>query len=410
MKKFILLFFIIVPLLVKAQDKGINFQHEASWKQIQAKAKAENKYVFMDCFTTWCGPCKYMSSTIFPLQEVGEFMNDKFVSVKVQLDTTAKDNELVKSWYQDSHDLAQKYTVSVYPTYLIFDADGNIVHRFVGSSLAEEFLANTKKSLNPETQYYTLLKQYNNGKKNKEFLYSMTLASADAYDRDNVMKISNEYLATQKDLYTKDNLDFIKKFTQSSTDKGFDIMVHNPGKVDAVLGKGTVSSIIQPIIFREETFRYLPADGNASPDWNKINARVAKKYPAQADEAIAKAKVFWYQSARDWNNYQAAIVNYMNKYGTTASPEELNNYAWTVFQNCPDMKCVAEALEWSKRSFEKDKVPGFIDTYANILYKLGKKDEAIEWEQKAMDVAQDADKKGYQEVIDKMKKNEKTWN
>ncbi|HEV8084926.1 MAG TPA: thioredoxin fold domain-containing protein [Chitinophagaceae bacterium] len=410
MKKFILLLFITIPLLIKAQDTGIHFLHEASWKEIQAKAKAQNKYIFMDCFTTWCGPCKYMSSTIFPLQEVGEFMNDKFVSVKVQLDTSAKDNELVKSWYQDSHDLAQKYTVSVYPTYLIFDADGNIVHRFVGSSLAEEFLANTKKSLNAETQYYTLLKQYNNGKKNKEFLYSMTLASADAYDRDNVMKISNEYLATQKDLYTKDNLDFIKKFTQSSTDKGFDIMVHNAGKVDAVLGKGTVSSIIQPIIFREETFRYLPADGNASPDWNKINAIVAKKYPTQADEAIAKAKVIWYQSARDWHNYQAAIVNYMNEYGTTALPEELNNYAWTVFQNCPDMKCVAEALEWSKRSFEKEKVPGFIDTYANILYKLGKKDEAIEWEQKAIDIAQDADKKGYQEVIDKMKKNEKTWN
>ncbi len=95
--KFILLFFITVPLLIKAQDKGINFQHEASWKEIQAKAKAENKYIFMDCFTTWCGPCKYMSSTIFPLQEVGEFMNDKFVSVKVQLDTTSNDNESVKS-------------------------------------------------------------------------------------------------------------------------------------------------------------------------------------------------------------------------------------------------------------------------------------------------------------------------
>ncbi|MEO8568681.1 MAG: thioredoxin fold domain-containing protein [Ginsengibacter sp.] len=410
MKKIILFLLVITPLLTLAQGAGIHFQHETTWKEIQAKAKTENKYIFMDCFTTWCGPCKYMSASIFPLQEVGAFMNDKFVSVKVQLDTTKNDNEFVKSWYQDSHDLAKKYNVTVYPTYLVFDANGNIIHRFVGSSPADEFLSGVKKSINPETQYYPLLAKYKNGKKDQEFLRNLALSSFDAYDRESAREISNEYLATQTDLYTKDNLEFIKKFTKSSGDNGFDILIQNPDKVDAVLGKGTAASVIQPVIFREITFKYLPADGKANPDWNKIYAIIAKKYPAQANEAIAKAKVIWYQSSRDWNNYQTAIVNYMNKYGGTASPEELNNYAWTVFQNCPDMKCVAEALEWSKRSFEKNEVPGFIDTYANILYKLGKKDDAIKWEQKAMDVAQDADKKGYQEVIDKMKKNEKTWN
>lgn len=410
MKKIVLLLLIIIPLLIQAQDTGIHFQHEASWKEIQAKAKAENKYIFMDCFTTWCGPCKYMSATIFPLKDVGEFINDKFVSVKVQLDTTAKDDESVKSWYQNGHDIAQKYKVSAYPTYLIFDADGNIVHRFVGSSPADVFLANTKKSLSPETQYYTLLNQYKNGKKDKEFLRNMAIASADAYDMENAMNIANEYLAMQTDLYTKDNLDFIKRFTQTSADKGFDIMLHNPDKVDAVLGKGTASSVIQPIIMREEIFKYFPKDPKATPDWAKINSGISKKYPAQAPESMAKAKVLWYQHAGDWNNYQAAILNYMHKYGDNASPFELNDYAWTVFQNCPDMKCVAEVLGWSKRSFEKDNSPAFIDTYANILYKLGKKDEAIKWEQKAMDIAQGEDKKGYQEVIDKMKKNEKTWN
>lgn len=410
MKKFILLLFIAIPQLIQAQDTGIHFQHDMSWKDVQAKAKAENKYIFMDCFTTWCGPCKQMSAAIFPLKDVGEFMNDKFVSVKVQLDTTTKDNESVISWYQDSHDLAQQYKVMVYPTYLIFNAGGNIVHRFVGSSPADEFLANAKKSLNPETQYYTLLDQYKKGKKDKEFLHGLALASADAYDMENALKTSNEYLSTQADLYTKDNLEFIKKFTQTSADKGFDIMLHNAHKVDAVLGKGTAASVVQSIIMREEIFKNFPQSPKADPDWKKINAGISKKYPAQAPEAMAKAKVIWYQIARDWNNYQVAIMNYMNKYGATATPEELNNYAWTVFQNCPDMKCVAEALEWSRRSFEKDKVPGFIDTYANILYKLGKKDEAIIWEQKAMDAAAGADKKGYQEVIDKMKKNEKTWN
>lgn len=351
-----------------------------------------------------------MSASIFPLQNVGDFMNDKFVSVKVQLDTTAKDNDAVKSWYQDGHDLAQKYNVRAYPTYLIFDADGNVVHRFVGSSPADEFLAAVKKSLNPETQYYTLLNQYKSGKKDNKFLFNMANAAADAYDMENANKIANEYLATQTDLYTKENLDFVKKFTQTSSDKGFDMMMTNPAKVDAVLGKGTSASVIEPIIMREEIFKNFPKDPKTNPDWAKMNSNVSKKYPELAPQVIAKSKVIWYQHAGDWNNYQSAIVDYMKKYGAAASPEELNNYAWTVFQNCPDMKCVTEALEWSKRSFEGNNTPGFIDTYANILYKLGKKDEAIKWEQKAMDLAQGDDKKGYQEVIDKMNKNEKTWN
>jgi tetratricopeptide (TPR) repeat protein len=100
----------------------------------------------------------------------------------------------------------------------------------------------------------------------------------------------------------------------------------------------------------------------------------------------------------------------MNKYGAKASPNDLNNYAWTLFQNCNDMACVAKALEWSKNSFKDNNEPAFIDTYANLLYKLGKKDEAITWEQKAMDLAPENDKQIFQETIDKMKKGEKTWN
>jgi hypothetical protein len=50
-----------------------------------------------------------------------------------------------------------------------------------------------------------------------------------------------------------------------------------------------------------------------------------------------------------------------------------------------------------------------VDTYANILYKLGKKDDAIAMETKAMSLAGDPDKASFQEAIDKMKKGEKTW-
>ena len=91
------------------------------------------------------------------------------------------------------------------------------------------------------------------------------------------------------------------------------------------------------------------------------------------------------------------------------SPEALNDYAWTVFQHCPDMTCVSEALEWSKRSFKDQPNPAFMDTYANILYKMGKKDDAITWEEKAVSMVSEGEKSTYQQTLDKMKKGEKTW-
>ena len=92
-------FFGLVLILVSganAQDKGIHFEHGSTWKAILETAKKEKKYVFVDCFTTWCGPCKYMSATIFPKEEVGTFFNQHFISAKFQLDSTSMDGEEIK--------------------------------------------------------------------------------------------------------------------------------------------------------------------------------------------------------------------------------------------------------------------------------------------------------------------------
>jgi hypothetical protein len=99
----------------------------------------------------------------------------------------------------------------------------------------------------------------------------------------------------------------------------------------------------------------------------------------------------------------------MKSYGAKLSPNEMNEYAWTVFENCKDKACITKALEWSKQSFSKDSVPGFMDTYANLLYKLGRNKEAMQWEAKAASLAEEGDKKGYLDVLDKMKKGTKTW-
>ena len=58
MKKFVLLFTcMFITVFVFAQT---NFQELTLAKALE-KAKIENKYVFVDCYTSWCGPCKMMA-------------------------------------------------------------------------------------------------------------------------------------------------------------------------------------------------------------------------------------------------------------------------------------------------------------------------------------------------------------
>ncbi|WP_254530182.1 MULTISPECIES: hypothetical protein [unclassified Sphingobacterium] len=48
MKRFILILFLL-PTVLFAQEKGIKFSNNLNWAEVKEKAKAENKYIMMDC-------------------------------------------------------------------------------------------------------------------------------------------------------------------------------------------------------------------------------------------------------------------------------------------------------------------------------------------------------------------------
>ncbi len=129
MKKILIIVLFLTSGLVKAQEeKGIQFEHELTWTQIKEKAKKENKYIFLDGFTTWCAPCKIMANNISPQPAVADFFNYNFFNVKVQFDVAKNDNEEVKSCYKDAKIIQYTYKVNGYPTYLFFNPQGELVH------------------------------------------------------------------------------------------------------------------------------------------------------------------------------------------------------------------------------------------------------------------------------------------
>ena len=102
-----------------ATATGIQF-FNGSFSEAKAKAKAENKKIFMDAYTSWCGPCKMMKQGTFPDPLVGKVFNDKFVSVAYDMEVG------------EGVELAEKFRVQGYPTLLFLDADGNVLSNELG--------------------------------------------------------------------------------------------------------------------------------------------------------------------------------------------------------------------------------------------------------------------------------------
>lgn len=398
------------PTKAQQAATGIRFESGLTWKAIREKAKKEKKYIFMDAYTTWCGPCKMMAKSIFPQPQVGSFFNANFINVKVQLDTTKQDDEEVRRWYQDAHDIMVKYSVRVFPTYLFFSPDGELVHRAVGASDASAFIAKAKNALSPETQYYTLLKQYNTGKRDSGFLRRLSSASAEAYDNKRMDEFINAWASTQQPLLTDNNIRFLSRFVISSTGRAFQEMLANPAAFDTVMGAGFARKSLRSVIMQEDVLPIMY--GAKQPvDWSKLSASLESKYQDLGREIVSFSRVFSLQQEGNWEEFAKAAVAHMQAYGSQQSPDELNSLAWAIFQNCDDPALIEQAIEWSKQSLTAGNA-AYYDTYANLLYKAGKKQEAIAAQEKAVAIAKannDDNIDDYTATLDKMKKGEKTW-
>jgi thiol:disulfide interchange protein len=92
----------------------IEFQEE-NWEAVLAKAKKENKLIFVDLYATWCAPCKMMKVQTFGNQEVADLFNGKFINV-------ALNGEKGKGL-----ELMEKYNLRAYPSLLFINSEDKVV-------------------------------------------------------------------------------------------------------------------------------------------------------------------------------------------------------------------------------------------------------------------------------------------
>lgn len=475
MKK-ILLFvsFVFAHIVLSAQ--GIKFETKLNLDQVKEEAKTKNKIIFIDCYTTWCGPCKQLDQEVFSLPEVGKAF-ENFISIKVQIDETDKDSQQIKQWRDDAKKITQKYSVNAFPTLLFVNANGEILNKIVGAVSKNDLLAEADKIFDVKNQYSVMYQMYKDGKREDEFVRRLAIQARDIGRKAEAERIAQTYIKKlRKDsLFTPTNIYFINGFTTRPTDRGFKFFQDHSEMVDSIT-KGGFKQIyaeskvmgiineyaIKPyemnnadwgkiksetkkygkwgemaldvfgriIIYNQEIKPYINSkDGKA--DWDLINSNIAKhgqlgkkalednyqaviflseiepqigssirkpnweeiensilNFGVEGKEIFLKAKTIYAWNANDIEMLVETGSKYIGEFSSKIKPDWLNDVAWAVVKKSNDRHELSIALSWSEKAInDLPQNPMVIDTYAQILYKLGRVDEAIKFQEKAISLS-----------------------
>lgn len=435
-----------LPLMLKAQKEetanGIRWTENLTWEQVKTKAKLENKYIFLDCLTTWCGPCKKMDKEVYINDTVGSFFNDKFISVKVQMDKTKTDNEHVQRWYNDATAINKKYRIEGYPSYIFFSPEGAIVHKAMGYKPVKELIAVAQTAIipgqvykDPYLEYEQLVADYKQGIKHYDRMVYMIKTAEKFQENDLAYQLLNDhtdYAAGLKpeNRYTKENIEFWASYLLNSQGKRFLFFYNDGDKIDKVMNKKgysqaivdrTIQAEIVTPFYKEQPGGTVMSGGmmmsNTKPDyteanWSKLYKSIRNKYNATyAKRIVTSARIDWYEKH---NNFTTFAKYYIQKLEMDGGDPFLNNRAFDIFITVTDKRILNKLIPWMEKAVKQyPRWPEGLDTYANLLYKAGRREEAILWEERALFFAKENGNKnyieGYRKVIEQMKKGEPTY-
>jgi thiol-disulfide isomerase/thioredoxin len=435
---------VCAPLFLFAQ--GLVFE-TGTFSEALEKAKKENKLVFVDVYTTWCGPCKQMAATLFPAKEAGDLYNAHFVNFKID----AEQGEGV--------DIATKYSVAGYPTNLFLKPDGSVVYTVLGAGDLAWFLNNGEVAIAEAkdpmkwSDYEASLSK----SKDKAFLQrylakgkrleKITDAGLDIYVSkyvskkpsneellylvDNVQTIDNKaYAVLQQNRARVDALkkditpDFFKYYSESLLRKTIDKFAGNKdekGFQKVVLGfvvKNSPSPRMDSWFYAEQFYKFLGDEAKIDA-YNLIRAEeimamseqdFLKEDNAKLEEALMGLKMQLSRSnmevakQKEYIEQTKAQNPQVLKMASLKASMSLNELAWNVYEtnNTADLKT---AIKWTEKALvllagvDKSTEVSVLDTYAHLLYRNDQKALAIQQQERALALSQKLDNKEQTENI-----------
>lgn len=327
MKKLFLTMMSLMAVAVMSAQ-GVAFEPEGTTlEQASAKAKAENKLIFLDAYTQWCGPCKMMSRTVFPQEIVGNALNPRFISIKIDMESAY------------GAPLAKKLQITAYPTFVIFNADAQEIGRFLGGSSAEEFIKRVEEK-SKDNSSSSLQQRWQNGDRDPKFLKDYLATLTASYKQDEANEVAEAILAGKSETFAADstlrNIFMINISNPFS--EAFLYTARNPQALSAQIGERAVEMKIRNVLGSYQRQIINEHDGTATLDQEKFDAFVSllkNLNRADSEHYRLTALITLAEKQKDYQAYLDRINDYLRT--PTLDANDMQLAQWTKPFSAPQV-------------------------------------------------------------------------
>lgn len=233
MKKCLLWKIGLLLLPVWGYTQGVDFR-QVSYAEATELAAKEKKMIFIDFYTTWCGPCKQMSKEVFPQKEVGDFFNPRFISLKMDAEKG------------EGKGLAVKYKIRAYPTFVVLKADGTEIYCTSGARPASEFTEKIRKGIDPAWSPDGLTRRYTKGERTPELVHDYTLLLLEQGKTKEGMEVLENYFdaLSPKKRVKPVNFFLYEQFATNLSDRKAQYLFEHKDSFVKANGRDTVEKIL----------------------------------------------------------------------------------------------------------------------------------------------------------------------
>ncbi len=373
------------------------------------KLAKQNKQIIFVQLASDCDECDMIAEQGLSGKEISDVFKD-FVKIKVQADS------------EDFKNISKRYRISpTFPTSLFLNHEGYFLEIMYNksTSLSMEYIKLAAKAMaiknNPPLAAYT--KKYASGKYDTDFLKEF-ISELSEYNF-NTDDLLDDYVETLtiNDLFTPDEIKFLLQSAPVIDSKVYRLMRFDYALNDSVfmalpenermdinhrmIEKSRKKAVNEKdALYMNQVANYIQGTyrdfqkGRKSRDWGML--RFYKEIK-DSTNYIRSARRFYQLHLENLDVDSISMAEKGNFILTEdgsrltggklyETGNQINELAWTVYEFTSDPELLGMALKWSERTLVYN-IPPYHDTYAHILYKIGAKDKAIEWQQKAVNLS-----------------------
>jgi thiol-disulfide isomerase/thioredoxin len=371
----------------------IAFENNHTLDMLKAKAKKEKKLIFIDAYTTWCGPCKWISANIFTDKDVATFYNKNFINAKFDMEDQGEGTKI-----------GSLYKVMCYPNLLFIDADGKLVHRTAGAEQDPQYyiqLGEAAKST--DSNFSSIEAKYLKNPSNpiffKQYMAAVSSTCLDYKDElDKFLSPLNE-----NDYLEEENWKIIVEYLTDFNHKTTQYIAKNSVKFSDKHGDAVNEFLYNSI--RQTAFDLLN-EPEFQVNKYKLLLNTAKTVDFESiADLLPMLEIYGFERESDWEN----LFQYLVKNGDTVlDSENKNRYSYLIAENSTSEIYLKKAEQWMKDvlSEEGGETWNSLDTYAHVLFKMNRKEEALEIAEKSLKTGEELEEdqiEGTKKFIEEIK-------